>query len=379
MGLDETGQCTVSGVPSRLLTCCIPLALIESLDNDQDDDSVASIDVNRVGFTPRTSVALTDTDAASDEHPYGYAEDPYARANDSMDERDVEDMLLSERSMQYDDEDRYDHDQQYSGQHEEGRQYDEYSESIDGNEEDFGFLPGHQPHDWPHEILTVEDVRTRRTKPLSTIAERSSVGSRSQASQFSPKALSEEVPPVPRIPSIFRQQTGEEMLRSISATQGQDPSPPASLRSQHSRASTDPGAAPPYQARSVSPVKSTSTSSSRGVRDRIAFFEERVASPAPGLVQGARPGSPSGTYGLGLGLGLSGGGLGLSLVRSPASMLSTPFSPAQSMPPMSPNPQSGLSYQSSMSSLSRSRPASPVKSVKSNQSSEGISVTLFFC
>ncbi|KIM24289.1 hypothetical protein M408DRAFT_234167 [Serendipita vermifera MAFF 305830] len=341
-------------------------SMIGSRYNDRDDDSVASIDVNRVGFTPRSSVALTDTDAASEEHPYGYASDPYARADDSMDERDVEAMLLSERSMQYDDDDHHRYD-------DEGRQYDEYSES--NGDDDFGYNPSHQPHDWPHEILTVEDVRSRRTKPLSTIAERSSVGSRSQASQqFSPKLSSEDIPPVPRIPSIFRQQTGEDMLRSISAQQ-QDPSPPGSLRSHHSRASTDPGAAPPHQARSSSPVKSISTTSS--LRDRIALFEGRGASPAPGLTQGVRPGSPSGTHGLGLGLGLSStGGLGLSLVRSPASMLSTPFSPAQSMPPMSPIAPSGISHHSSMSSLSRDRPASPVKSITSYQSSEAPSANI---
>jgi len=129
----------------------------------------------------------------------------------------------------------------------------------------------------------------------------------------------------------------------------------------------------PPERRSTSPVKSIATaSSSLGVRERIALFEDRGVSPAPALSQGIRPGSPRGFHAL---------GLGLHLTRSPApsSMLSTPFSPAQSMPPMSPSvsgarydePRS-ISYHSSASSTSsRDRPASPVKSVKSYQSSEG--------
>jgi hypothetical protein len=241
-----------------------------------------------------------------------------------------------------------------------------------GSEEDFGFI---QP-EWPH-VLTV-DVRSRRKKALSTIEEvRSSVGSRSQASQFSPGAGSVgSIPPVPPIPLMYRQDT--EDPRQSSLAMGLGPSPPGSIRSSHSRAGTDPG--PQQQPRSSSPIKSISTSSSSlGVRERIAFFD-RGASPAPGglgLVHGTRSGSPTGTHGLGL-------VLGLSLTRSPAraSMLSTPFSPAQSMPPMSPSAVStgarfeeprSISYHSSLSSLSRSRPASPVKSVKSYQSLEGTS------
>jgi len=342
-------------------------ALIESLDNEQDNDSVASIDVNRVGFTPRTSMALTDTE---DEHSYGYAEDPYARvpatADDSMDERDVEAMLLAgqeqaDRSMQYAD------DEQYA---------DEDLEL----EEDYAFIQPSQ--DWDH-VLTVEDIRTRRKKPLSTIAEvRSSVGSRSQMSQFSPGAGSVgSIPPVPPIPSMYRPRAEEDPQYSSLAL-GLGPSPPSSLRSHHSRAGTDPG--PQTQPRSASPVKpisATSFSLGPGVRERIAMFErerERGASPSPasglGLIHGARPGSPGTQVGL---------GLGLSLTRSPApgSMLSTPFSPAQSMPPMSPSASSGngarfdeprsVSYHSSQSSTSRSRQASPVPSIKSYQSSEG--------
>jgi hypothetical protein len=271
-------------------------------------------------------------------------------------------MLLAEqeqaeRSMQYDDEEQY--------------QQHQYGDEDMGSEEDFGFLQ-QQPPDWPH-VLTVDDVRTRRTKALSTIEEvRSSVGSRSQASQFSPGAGSVgSIPPVPPIPSMYRHHTGEDPQRS-SLAMGLGVSPPGSIRSSHSRAGTDPG---PQQARSSSPVKTSS--SSLGVRERIAFFD-RGASPAPGalgLVHGARSGSPTGTHGVGLGLGLS-----LTRSPAPASMLSTPFSPAQSMPPMSPSAVStgarfeeprSISYHSSLSSISRSRPASPVKSIKSYQSSEG--------
>jgi hypothetical protein len=153
---------------------------------------------------------------------------------------------------------------------------------------------------------------------------------------------------------------------------GLGPSPPGSSWSSHSRVGTDPG---PQQPRSASLVKSISTSaSSLGMRERIAFFD-RGPSPAPGalgLVHGARSGSPTGTHGLGLGLALS-----LTRSPAPANML---FSPAQSMLPMSPSAVStgarfeeprSISYQSSLSSLSHSRLASPVKSVKSYQSSEG--------
>jgi len=102
-----------------------------------------------VGFTPRTSVALTDTDTdGAEEHPYGYAHDPFnAAANDSMDERDVEAMLLAEqeqadRSMQYEQDEQ--HAQYYQQQ---------YGDEDLDSEEDFGFLQ--QQQDWPHEILTV--------------------------------------------------------------------------------------------------------------------------------------------------------------------------------------------------------------------------------
>jgi hypothetical protein len=72
---------------------------------------------------------------------------------------------------------------------------------------------------------------------------------------------------------------------------------------------------------------------------------------------------------------------GLSLTRLPASMISTPISPVQSMPPTSPSAVStgtcfeeprSISYHWSLSLLSCSRPTSPVKSIKSYQSSEGM-------
>jgi hypothetical protein len=259
----------------------------------------------------------------------------------SMDKRDVEAMLLAEqeqadRSMQYDDNEQY-HQHQYG------------EEDIE-SEEDFGFI---QP-EWPH-VLTVDDVRSRRTKALRTSEEvRSSVGSRSQASQFSPGAGSVgSIPPVLLIPSMFRHDTTEDPRQS-SVAMSLGPSPPGRIRSSHSRAGTDPG---PQQPRLASPVKWISASSSSlDVRERITVFD-RGASPAPGalgLVHGARSGSPTRTHGLGLGLGLS-----LTRSPAPASMLSTPFSPAQSMPPMSPpavstgarfeEPRS-ISYQSSLSS-----------------------------
>jgi hypothetical protein len=153
------------------------------------------------------------------------------------------------------------------------------------SEEDLGFIQPELPH-----VLTVDDVRSRRTKALSTIEEvRSSIGSHSQASQFSPGAGSVgSIPPVPPIPSMYRQDTSEDP-RQYSVAMGRGPSPTGSIRSFHSRAGTDPG--PQQQARSSSPVKSISTSSSSlGVRERIAFFD-RGASPAPsglGLVHGAR-------------------------------------------------------------------------------------------
>ncbi|PVG03783.1 hypothetical protein CPB86DRAFT_694437 [Serendipita vermifera] len=343
-------------------------SLIESLDTENDRDSVASIDVGRVGFTPRTSVALTETDTDNDQYqPYGHSQDRYDRASESFsdDESNVERMLLSEadpeRSMMYDD------------QPESERSRSEQYGDDDFSEEDFGNL---QP-EWAH-VLSVEEVLGRRTRPLSVIEEvRSSIGSRSQASSRSKFSPSESAPPVPAIPSIYRLQPTQ--------LEDKDPSPQPSMRSFHSRSSTDPGVrAPP---RSSSPVKSGGSTS---LRDRIAFFEDRSASPA--LVQGARPGSPSGTHGLGLGLGLS---------RTPApgtmfsplssSMLSSPYSTAQSMPSFTASasrhdePTSTTarpsSYHSSMSSssslLSAPRPASPVKSgsgsVRSYHSSEASS------
>jgi hypothetical protein len=57
-----------------------------------------------------------DGGEGAEEHPYGYADDPYTRtlasADDSMDERDVEAMLLAkqehaDRSMQYEDDEQY--------------------------------------------------------------------------------------------------------------------------------------------------------------------------------------------------------------------------------------------------------------------------------
>jgi hypothetical protein len=51
--------------------------------NEQNYDSIVSIDVNRVGFTSRTSVALTNTEDGGEgpeEHSHGYADDPYSRA-----------------------------------------------------------------------------------------------------------------------------------------------------------------------------------------------------------------------------------------------------------------------------------------------------------
>jgi hypothetical protein len=90
-----------------------------------------------------------------------------------MDEQDVGAMLFAEQeqadhSMQYEEDEQY-HQHQYG---------DEDVES----EEDFGFI---QP-EWPL-VLTVDDVRSHQTKALSTIEEvRSSVGSRSQASQSPP-------------------------------------------------------------------------------------------------------------------------------------------------------------------------------------------------
>lgn len=139
---------------------------------------------------------------------------------------------------------------------------------------------------------------------------------------------------------------------------------------------TDPGAAPPFQPRSVSLVKSVSTSSSSlGVRDRVAFLEERATSPAPARARLSGR-CPNGIYGLGIGLGFSPPGLGLTLARSPARMLSTPFYPAQSMSLMSPTAPMDIRYHLSMSSLSQSRPVSPFKSTKSHQSSEGFLASL---
>jgi hypothetical protein len=104
------------------------------------------------------------------EHHYVYPDDPYPRTPD---------------------------DEQYH-QHQYG---DEDMES----EEDLGFI---QP-EWRH-VLTVDDLRLRRTRALCTNrrSARSSVGSRSQASQVSPGACSVgSIPPVPPIPPMYRHDT----------------------------------------------------------------------------------------------------------------------------------------------------------------------------
>lgn len=79
------------------------LVLIESLDNEQYNDLVTSVDVNRVGSARRTSVTLADAEDSgegADEHIYGYADDPYARTpastDDLMDKQGVKAMLLAE-------------------------------------------------------------------------------------------------------------------------------------------------------------------------------------------------------------------------------------------------------------------------------------------
>lgn len=315
-------------------------------------------------------------------------------------------MLFSEpgdRSVQYDDQDDYVDvgSEEYQGSNGEG--------SILSGDEELGV--------WPHPIYSVEEILGRRTRPLSDILEvRSSVGSRSQASGMLSRPMSgnfspgQDAPPVPMIPAHFRQQTEPAPPSPQPSIEEQRQVQPSTSRtSLHSRASTDPG------------VRPVSTASSR-VRDRIALFEERSTSPA--LVHGARPGSPSGTHALGLGLGLT---LGRppsfppgpvtpsasafpqppTTMLSPgaSSMLSTPFSPEQSMPSMSPThyrdnrdrggPESATPYsrqdvsmttspryQSSIVSSSSSgsgsgsgvmvgRPESPSKSIKSYHSSEG--------
>ncbi|KAG9055626.1 hypothetical protein FS842_001691 [Serendipita sp. 407] len=134
-------------------------------------------------------------------------------------------------------------------------------------------------------VLPIEEVC--RTKKLPTVAEaRSSIGSQLLSGLMSLYVCSEEVPPVPAIPSIYRYQ------RAV--TEG-DNSPEPSLRSYHSQTSTNPGVAPAWSG--------FNHSSSLGVRERIAFFEDRIASPA--LAHGIRPGSPSVTHGRGIGLALS--------------------------------------------------------------------------
>ena len=258
-------------------------------------------------------------------------------------------MLLSDR-----DHDRYDDD----GLGSEQRYSEQYGSEDMEFEDGYGVI--NRP-EWSH-VLTVDEILNRRQR-LSTVVEGSSVGSRSQAaslSQRSPGAREEDVPPVPRIPSIYRHQR--------SATEDHSPEP--SVRSFHSRASTDPGVPPP----SVSSTKSTASS----VRQRIAQLEERASSPA--IPVNLRPSSPGGPHSVGLGLALR----SPSGIFSPnlGSMLSTPFSPAQSMPSTSPQNAQGppafarpSSYHSSQGSISgpRDRPASPVRvpSIRSYASSEG--------
>jgi hypothetical protein len=232
---------------------------------------------------------------------------------------------------------------------------------------------------WPH-VLSVEEVRMRRTSPLSIIDEASSVGSRSQLSrgQFSPTRFS-DVPPVPAIPAMYRQ-PGQQVqgesppqlmpspsLQSISSIRSGGSG--RSRSSGHARALTDPGARPLSGVGAMVPQVAVSPSSSIGsIRSKILFYEDRDRTSSPGGFRTASPYTsapspfpPTITSPLTSARSTSPGpthvgGLGLSLARSPAYMLSTPFSPAQSMPsPMG-------------------RASSPVKSVtstKSYSSSEG--------
>ncbi|KAG8824179.1 hypothetical protein FRC19_002343 [Serendipita sp. 401] len=259
--------------------------------SQEEADSIASVDVHRVGFTPRTSIVLTDSDGE---------DDLYAHADQSIDEeRDVEDLLFGQAQ---------DHSMRYGeGAGSEQQFSEQYGSEDKGSDEDYDMV--HAP-EWSH-VLSVEGVCNRRTKKLSTVAEvRSSIGSQLSRGRMSPGVRSEEVPPVLAIPPIYRHQR---------AVTEDDKFAQPNLRSFHSRTSTDPGVVPAWSG-------SNHSSSSLGVRERIAFFEDRVASLA--LAHGICPGSPSGTHGLDLGLGLS---------RSPdpgsiffpgrSSMLSTPFSP----------------------------------------------------
>lgn len=341
-------------------------SIIESSAND--DDSVASIDVQRVGFTPRTSMALSEDDGQQQHqqqhyqqqqyvsystHPYAdsYGHSPYIHGHEqeSLDgeEYDVEQMLLHEQDpdRSYHDQGDYEHIPPHQRQYADidieqtsisGRSYSE-RESEEERAEEFGLQP-----EWPH-VLSVDEVRNRRTSPLSVILEvRSSLGSRSQASGMASRPLSgafeadTNAPPVPSIPSHLRQPTdplpsrGGESSPHPSGGSAERPTSVHSGRSLHSRASTDPGQA----LRSIPSVPS-SREARGGIKDKIAFFEdkERSASPAlPSLVHGARPGSPSGTHGLGLGLGLSLGrpsslrGAGESVFPQPQTAMLSPGS-----------------------------------------------------
>jgi hypothetical protein len=159
-------------------------------------------------------------------------------------------------------------------------------------------------------VLTVDGVRLHRTKALSTIEEVHS--SVGNGSQASLFLLAQAQSVAFRLSPRFLLCTTR--IRQSSSATRLGPSPSGSIQSFHSRASL-------------------------------------------------------GIPGLSLGLGPS-----LTRSPAPAAMISTPFFPAQSMPPKSLSAVASsphfeeplsISYHSSLSSLLRSRPASPVKSYQS--------------
>ncbi|KAG8848587.1 hypothetical protein FRC20_002512, partial [Serendipita sp. 405] len=105
---------------------------------EEEADSIASVDVHRVGFTPRTSIVLTDSDGEDDLH---------AHADHSIDEeRDVEDLLFGQAQ---------DHSMQYGEQGAGSEQQfsEQYGSEDMGSDEEYDMV--HAP-EWSH-VLSVEE------------------------------------------------------------------------------------------------------------------------------------------------------------------------------------------------------------------------------
>ncbi|KAG8831541.1 heat shock protein 90 [Serendipita sp. 400] len=174
---------------------CPAQAIIASV--EEGANFISSVDVHRVIFTPRTSIVLTDMDGED--------------ADQSIDEeRNVEQLLFGQAQG---------HSMQYGVEVAGSEQHfsEQYSSKDMGSEEEHDTI---HAAEWLH-VLSIKESRDHQIEKLPTTAE-----------AFQHRKPPEEVPPVPAILNIYRYQ------RAITED---DNFPQPSLRSFHSRTSTNPG------------------------------------------------------------------------------------------------------------------------------------------